>query len=232
MEDFWVNNNGVRLHCLLNKVSNELLPIIFVPGMLGQAGQYKTEMETFAERPSLAMSLRGRGQSDVPASGYTFDDHILDIEAVINACGWDRFYLAGFSASVVLVVGYALRYPEKVYGLILGDSVPVYKKIPANWVSRVSEFHPDYDAGLLRALQADSAEVVLWDQLVNIQCPVLIMKGGAEGSMLSTENLDRYRELLAEAKFVIFPEAGHELWKPAPDLYLQTIGNFLSKGFR
>ena len=232
MEDFWVNHDGVRLHCLINKASNELLPIIFVPGMLGQAGQYKTEMETFAERPSLAMSLRGRGQSDVPASGYTFDDHITDIEAVVDACGWDRFYLSGFSASVVLVVGYTLRYPEKVAGLILGDSIPVYKQISPDWVDRMIEFHPEHDGRLLQALQADSAKVVLWEQSKDIQCPVLLMKGGVEGSMLSTKNLDKYRELLAEVEVVIFPEAGHELWKPTPDLYLQTVGDFLSKGFR
>ena len=231
MEDFWVDNDGVRLHCLINGVANELLPIVFVPGMLGRAENYKSEMEALVEHPSLAMSLRGRGQSDAPASGYTFDDYIGDIEAVINSYGWVRFYLLGFSAGVALVVGYALRHPEKVAGLILGDSIPVNKKIPARWVDQVAEYFPDYDAEVLRAMQAESEEVVLWDQLVNIQCPVLLMKGGAEGSMLSTENLDKYRELLTEVEVVIFLEAGHELWKPTPDLYLQTIGDFLNEGF-
>lgn len=232
MEDFWVDNNGVRLHCLTNSVSNELLPIVFVPGMLGRAESYQSEMEALAVHPSLVISLRGRGQSDAPVSDYTFDDYIGDIEAVINASGWDRIYLSGFSASVALVVGYASRHPERVAGLLLGDSIPVNKKIPASWVDQVSGYFPDYDVDVLRAMQAESEEVVLWDQLVNIQCPVLLMKGGAEGSMLSAENLDRYRELLAEVEVVIFPEAGHELWKPTPDLYWQTIKDFLGHGYQ
>ena len=230
VKDIWVDNNGVRLHCLIYEAeASSLLPLVFVHGRMGSAENYRSEMEYFGARSSLAMSLRGRGQSDVPKQGYTFADHVADLTAVIAASGWDRFYLWGYSVGVTFAVGYTLQNLEKVAGLILGDWKPVYRKITSQWVDGMLHYQPDYNEEMLRAMQADSAEVDMWEQLGNIQCPVLVMKGGAEGSGLSEDDLVRYRELLPNVETVIFPEAGHELWEPNPELFLQVFGDFLRK---
>lgn len=231
IEDFCVGNQGVQLHCLRHQADDSsLMPIVFVPGRLGSAESYQSEMEHFAERSSLAISLRGRGQSDVPKQGYTFADHVADLEAAIAAVGWDRFYLWGYSVGVSFAVGYTLQNLDKVAGLILGDWKPIYRKITPQWVDGVLHYQPDYDAEMLRAMQADSADVDMWDALAKIKCPVLVMKGGAEGSGLSMDDLARYHEMLDDVETVIFPDAGHELWQPTSDLYYQAMGDFLKKG--
>src|SRR6059036_453604 len=71
--DGYALNGSVRLHYLDSNPNGgaRKTPIVFVPGMLGSAEDYLTEMETLASRRGLAMSLRARGKSDAPKSGYS-----------------------------------------------------------------------------------------------------------------------------------------------------------------
>ena len=92
IHDGWVTNGKVRLHYLDNKSEAEGCPIIFVPGLRGRAEQFSPMIEALGTRRALAISPRGRGQSDVPDEGYRFEDHVGDVAAVIelrpSCCEW------------------------------------------------------------------------------------------------------------------------------------------------
>src|SRR5262249_38656503 len=74
----WVDNRGVRLHCLVRPATTEAagMPFVIIAGTFGMAEDYVAEMTALAPRPCVAPSLRGRGQSDTPETGYTFEDHV------------------------------------------------------------------------------------------------------------------------------------------------------------
>ena len=61
-----------------------LLPLVYIPGALGNAEQFIEEMKSIFPRHCISISLRGIGKSDAPLKGYTFEEHILDISAVIK----------------------------------------------------------------------------------------------------------------------------------------------------
>lgn len=62
---------------------------------------------------------RGSGLSDRDVREVSFDIWIRDFEAVIDAAGFDRFFLLGTCQGGPLAIEYAARHPERVERLVL-----------------------------------------------------------------------------------------------------------------
>jgi pimeloyl-ACP methyl ester carboxylesterase len=79
------------------------------------------------------------------------------------------------------------------------------------------------------ALQRESSEVLLWDSLRSIESPVMILKGGQPGSLITPEIAAMYRERLKQAEIVTLDRNAHELWRPDFDSYITAIRTFLER---
>ena len=64
IEERWVQNGSVRLHCLAQETDSTLTSFLIVPGTFGVAEDYVQEMEALAPRRCITVSLRGRGRSE------------------------------------------------------------------------------------------------------------------------------------------------------------------------
>jgi DNA-binding SARP family transcriptional activator/pimeloyl-ACP methyl ester carboxylesterase len=62
---------------------------------------------------------RGNGLSDWGNPTFSVDAFVLDLEAVVDALGFDRFALIGSSKGGATAIAYAARHPERVSHLIL-----------------------------------------------------------------------------------------------------------------
>ena len=62
---------------------------------------------------------RGCGLSDWSVNEFTLDAWVLDLEAVVDALGLEKFPLLGISQGAAIAIEYAVRHPEKVSRLIL-----------------------------------------------------------------------------------------------------------------
>jgi len=69
----------------------------------------------------VVIDVRGRGRSDVPETGYTWEHHISDVRAAVETLGLDRPIVVAFSRGSSYGLGYALTYPTEVRGLVIGD---------------------------------------------------------------------------------------------------------------
>lgn len=229
VEDGWAQSGSVRLHYLDSHPDGDpaLIPLIFIPGRFGSAEDYVSlEISALAPRRCIAVSLRGRGHSDAPEEGYAFEDHIADVEAVLSHLRLTRFCLMGYSVGVPYVLGYAVRHPSALKGIILGDYPARLPTLPPDWAEQVAGRLPPERAKphVARAIQRESREVVLWDDLPAIHCPVLILRGAQAGALLTEEMAGWYLQRLKEARVVVLEESGHELWKPE---YIQALKDFL-----
>jgi pimeloyl-ACP methyl ester carboxylesterase len=73
----------------------------------------------------LALDLRGHGDSDWhPEGAYTYDDHVEDVEAIIEALGIDRIVVVGHSLGGRIAMLYGGRNPDRLAGLVIVDSAP------------------------------------------------------------------------------------------------------------
>lgn len=67
----------------------------------------------------LRFDQRGTGLSDRRVQEISFEAHVRDLEAVVDAAGYERFALLGLSQGAAFAVAYAARHPERVSHLIL-----------------------------------------------------------------------------------------------------------------
>ena len=205
------------------------MPIVFIPGLRGSAEQFRPMIEALGSRRALSISLRGRGQSGVPDSGYSFDDHVSDIVAVIEAAGLNRFCLFGHSIGVTYTIGYALNHLERVSGLILAGYPAKYPAISADWIMQVMMKRAnEMPVPAALGVQHESAEIPLWEQLTEITCPMLVLRGGKSTSRLKPEVAEKYLEYAPHAQLIVFEEAGHRLWQPDFERFMKTLKVFLS----
>ncbi len=228
----WVHSSGVRIHYLDSGQRSEStsVPVLFVPGMLGIAEHFASEMDYLAPRRCAALSLRGRGKSEAPLRGYTFEDHVADIESVADHLGWERFCLMGYSVGVAYAIGFASRHPDRLAGLIVGDYPARYPEFSGAWVDRVlSLVPPQVTPEVARAIRQDSRELSLWDWLESVLCPVLVIRAGGDDALLSPEDAERYGQRLPQVRTVVFEDSGHFLASPDPERYLRTLREFLGK---
>ena len=69
---------------------------------------------------TLSYDQRGLGQTSKPDQPYTMADYADDAVGLLNALGWDRAHLVGFSFGGMVAQHVALRYPSRVDRLVIG----------------------------------------------------------------------------------------------------------------
>lgn len=230
--DCFAINKVISIHYLdSNNFSPELTPLVYVPGALNFAEQFKDEMKVLSPRRSISLSLRGRGKSDAPLTGYTLEEHASDIRAVVENSQVKNYCLMAYSMGVPYSIKFASRYPEQVKGLILCDYPAKYPSIPDTWSEKVfSKGHIDEERHhVVTGIQCESHETLLLQELERITCPVLIIKGGTEQSLLKNDEVEKYKKHLKNVNIAEFMESGHELWVPDYDVFFNTVGQFLEK---
>jgi pimeloyl-ACP methyl ester carboxylesterase len=69
----------------------------------------------------IAYDLRGRGESDKPATGYSLSIHGEDIAALLDHFGLRSAVLMGHSLGAHIALRFAVRFPRRVARLVLID---------------------------------------------------------------------------------------------------------------
>ena len=236
----WAVNRGLRIHYLdSNPVGSQgLTPLVYVPGALNAADGLIPEMEALAPRRCVSMALRGRGKSDAPMSGYTFDENVSDVEAVVDSLRLKGFCLMGWSLGVPHVIRYAARHLDKIVGVILLDYPARYPRFTKEWMEGILAdpvFQKLAPAHAVRGIQEDSMEISLWNDLERIDCPVLVVGGsiaaGREaptGSLLKPEHIELYEESLRDVQIVVLEGAGHNVSQPDFKAFVEVLKGFLT----
>jgi pimeloyl-ACP methyl ester carboxylesterase len=235
MRSVFVDNAGVRLHALDTGPRAEArAPVLVVPGMGESADEFTWLLEALGDRRVVAVDVRGRGRSDAPASGYRWEDHYGDVAAVVSELDVSWPVIVAFSRGSSYALGHALSAPGTVRGLVIGDygarhvglpaemadhqlasvlrGVPMYERMPEHAVRRVVE---------------ESVEVPLWDRLPELGCPVLVIRGGKRGGLVTEAVAAQWRAALPTVELALLPEAGHDLWSYDVDAYLAILLPFL-----
>jgi pimeloyl-ACP methyl ester carboxylesterase len=112
-------SDGVEIHYRVH--GNGPINLIFLHGWGGSAETWNEtvrRMDTGRFR-CISIDLRGHGKSDVPASGYTFQNFRDDILAVADAEGARTFIPIGFSMGGKLACYLAAKNPDRASALIL-----------------------------------------------------------------------------------------------------------------
>jgi len=210
------------------------MPAVIVPGF----GEAAEEWEPFARslnRPAVAMSVRGRGLSDAPTSGYTWQDHVDDVVAVVEEMGWEEFVLVAYSRGTSYALGLALRYPNRTKALVVADYTARHVGLPPEFIEitskrswngkTMSERMPMH---ALEALQVDAIEIPLWDRLSELTCPVLLVKP-ERPAFLKDATVAQWLASYDRIEIVDLPGTTHNLWVEDPVGFQAIVRDFLDR---
>jgi pimeloyl-ACP methyl ester carboxylesterase len=231
----FVDNAGVRLHALDNGRTDAPLPaVLAIPGMGEYADEYAWLLDALGDRRVVVVDVRGRGRSDVPESGYTWEHHIGDLRAVVETLDVERPIVVAFSRGSSYGLGYALTYPADVRGLVVGDYFARHVGLPPEIADqqlqskiRGTVMAERMSEHAVRRVVAESREVPLWDRLVELQCPVLVIRGGRKSALVQEELAAQWRASLPSVQMEVIADAGHDLWSRDVDAYLGVLLPFI-----
>jgi pimeloyl-ACP methyl ester carboxylesterase len=122
MSDGMVEANGIRMHFLDHGGNGPVL--VLAPGLTANAHSFDGLVHAGLKDAArvIALDLRGRGESDAPASGYTMEDHAADILGLLDALGLDRVVMGGHSFGGLLTYWIAANHPERVERCVVIDA--------------------------------------------------------------------------------------------------------------
>jgi long-chain acyl-CoA synthetase len=94
---------------------------VFLHGFGGQAAQWHYQLQDFSlDNRVIALDMRGHGLSDAPASGYSMEQAVEDIEtALVLLKVKGKFVLVGHSFGGAWGTEYAIKNPDRIEKLIL-----------------------------------------------------------------------------------------------------------------
>jgi pimeloyl-ACP methyl ester carboxylesterase len=242
---------GIRYH-----VSGAGSPAVLLShGFAATSAMFSANTPIVAARHQvITWDLRGHGGSESPADSRSYSPHVLldDMVALLTHCGLNRAVLGGHSLGGYLSLDFALRFPDRVAGLVLIDTGPGFRNDAArdDWNRRAertaarlaerglaavgssAELHASEHrdaSGLIQAArytltQRDSHVL---DGLPRIAVPALVVVGSQDDPFLAAA--DYMTAKIPQARKVIIPGAGHAPNVDKPELFDAELRRFLDE---
>ena len=187
---------------------------------------------------TIAYDHRGAGATIAPIESISFDRLVADVPIVLDAYQIERCFLAAESAGAATALMAALKYPDRIAGLILVDGY-YFGNTPNDRDSFLASLESDYTATLdafvdacvpeegcehikrwgrqildraspaaALALYRTTNPIDLRGGLNNVNQPTLIIHGDAD-RLVPLEAAHWLAKSLQDAKLVILGGAGH-----------------------
>jgi pimeloyl-ACP methyl ester carboxylesterase len=200
MSDRYVETNGIRLHYLDHGGDGPVL--VLAPGLTANAHSFDGLMSAGLADAArvLALDMRGRGESDAPASGYTMDDHAGDVLGLLDALELETVVMGGHSFGGLLTYWLAANHPERVERCVVIDAPAaidpgmIAQVQPS--LDRLGRVYPSWDeyVALVRSMPyfADGR----WDADLEryFRADVLVLPNGTVQARCRPENIEQVIE--------------------------------------
>lgn len=231
IESHYVPNGAVRLHVLDANPQSTLTPFVICPGLSETAEDYTDLMAYLAPRRVIALSFRGRGQSDTPETGYKLEDHVSDLACVIEALQLGRIHLYAYSRGVSYALGYMRANMSRIVTAALQEYPAEHKRMPELWaesyvndylipISRQLHIRPEAVIGIQRESEQVNFRFLIPRKL-------LLMNGTLEDRLLDEEGVRIYRGLCSDLTVRTFARSGHDIRSTEKELLYRTIHEFI-----
>lgn len=104
--------------------SGEGVPIVFLHGIFVSRTQWAGQVEVLSRSHRVVTcDLRGHGESSRNADGYDIAELADDVVRLLDHLGIERAVCCGHSFGGLVAQEVALRYPERLSGLILAETL-------------------------------------------------------------------------------------------------------------
>ncbi|WP_290790596.1 alpha/beta fold hydrolase [Flavihumibacter sp. UBA7668] len=130
--------------------------ILFLHGFSDSWFSYSEILDKLPRKyHSIALSLRGHGDSPKPPTGYSPDDMAKDIVHFLNKRGIDKVIVVGHSMGSTVAMQLAIRYPERTHALILLAAFATFndKTFMPSFVEAIEQLKDPVDINFIKEFQ-------------------------------------------------------------------------------
>lgn len=240
MKSYFVQNESVNIHVLESGVYSSKTPSLLVIGGIWESAERAIPLLSGISSHVIAISLRGRGLSSTPTTGYDLDSHISDINAVVKHCNLKNYCMLGFSRGGAYALKWTLENQQNMKGLIIVDQPPVHTALGmenvefwANLVYRGVSIlnHMRYEA--IEGLAKEAVESNFSTQLSKIKIPVTIFLGRGTNtdipSNISEDILEMYKQEIPDFNIIEFNKSGHMIPDEEEEKYIEEVNKFIKR---
>ena len=175
----------------------------------------------------IALHQRGFGPA-MRKGDYTFERLRDDVLALADTLGLATFSIVGHSMGGTVGFLVAQKAPERVARLVIEDTPPPWGEEMPDPPAEPPEPVPfEWEMWRGIAHQLKFPDPRWWDELPDIECPVLII-GGGEGSHVPQRMLRRVSRMIPDGRFVTV-EAGHNVHVNAFEAFMAEVEPFLAE---
>ena len=116
--------NGMQMYYVLH---GEGEPLVLLHGFTGSSNDWTLFFDDLAKEYRLVIpDLRGHGRSTNPLKEFTFQQAALDVFALLDHLGIERFKAIGFSGGGNTLLHMATREPRRVVAMVLASATSYF----------------------------------------------------------------------------------------------------------
>jgi len=227
VSDCYIETNGIRMHYLDHGGDGPVL--VLIPGLTANAHSFDGLVHAGLTDLGhvLALDMRGRGESDAPATGYAIEDHARDVLGLLDALELDRVVLVGHSFGGLMAYWLAANHPERVERCIAIDAPAVLDPAMIDQVKpsldRLDRVYPSWDEYLSLVKSMPYFDEGGWDDDIEsyFRADVRVGPGGTVQSRCRPEHI---AEVIQGEFEVDWPTVAASI--PQPTLLLRAPGSF------
>ncbi len=206
-------NNNVTISYI--SVNSEFggCPIVIIPGAVNSADEVHAALSEHLPAYHIIISLRGRGKSSSPESGYTLSDQASDIQAVIEHEKIQSCVLFGHSIGSTIGIRAAQNFAASLKAFVVGDFPPFYPPYSNTWATQVLAFSEaiDITPTAVNGIAKDAQYTDVLDELNSLSCSIYAIRVSGENSLLRPEDAEKLKELCPQCTVLELEDSGHEM---------------------
>src|SRR5438045_3564119 len=116
--------NGMQMYC---EIRGEGEPVVLLHGFSGAGSNWGPFVgHLVGEYRLIVPDLRGHGRSTNPSGEFTFRQSALDVFALLDRLGIERFKAVGLSMGAKTLLHMATRQPARVEAMVLVSAAPYF----------------------------------------------------------------------------------------------------------
>eukprot|EP00756_Hemistasia_phaeocysticola_P037495 Hpha_TRINITY_DN1669_c0_g1::TRINITY_DN1669_c0_g1_i1::g.48718::m.48718/K18399/BPHL; valacyclovir hydrolase len=234
-EEAKLDINGAGLLCARNGSSGP--PVLCMPGALGTAAtDFAPQLASLGTAHQVvSFDPRGYGRSQPPRRDFPdgfYRRDAVDGAAIMEALGYERYNVIGWSDGGISATILAADYPERVEKLVIfggnaylterdAEAFEAHRDVEKNWSARMKEMHRATYGDQLQAMWDDATNAwirivreqggdVCMEEAKRVQCATLVAHGVKDPICLG-EHPKWFVENMKDARYHEFPEGKHNL---------------------
>ncbi len=210
-KEHFIDNNGVTIHCLEYNETAPGTPLIIIPGMINSAEEVADSIANYLTRRTIIISLRGRGKSGSPMTGWKVEDQASDIAAVVKHFGFKEINLFGHSTGGSIAARALPMLSAKVSGFIIGDFPPYYPPYGKGWGDRILALTDrQISDTAVHGLVAEAERCDVSGYLKQVKSNLFAITGEPGESLLRAADIAKLKEMFPQIHVEVLEGCGHE----------------------